>query len=93
MKHYEVASIVHEFEINGIVFGLEKKRNVVCINIGDPDVRPNIKYVISTSSKFLASYKPRKMIQTIGFDHGSIGIFINRRNPIGFRVVIRHPDP
>ena len=43
---------------------------------------------------------PRRMIPTIGSDripigsdHGSIGIFINRRNPIGFRVAIRHPDP
>jgi hypothetical protein len=29
----------------------------------------------------------------VEFDHISIGISIIRRNPIGFRVAIRHPDP
>jgi hypothetical protein len=34
----------------------------------------------------------RRIIPTIGSDHDSIEIFINRRNPMGIRVVDRHPD-
>ena len=38
-------------------------------------------------------FSPTSMIPTIGSDQNFIGISIKRRNPIGFRVVIRHSDP
>jgi hypothetical protein len=35
----------------------------------------------------------RRIIPTIGSDHDSIGISVNRGNPMGIQIVDRHSDP